>query len=324
MQPPTGLALDDATLAELYQRYAHTLLAFIRRYASTREDAEDVLLDVFLAASEQRVLANMSEGEQLAWLRRVAHHKCVDAYRRARLRPALSLEEIVDQAYDDEERGPEQLALRAEEHALLRDHLAYLPEAQQEILRLRFANGLRCVEIARMYNKREGTVRMLLARPEPLTRSLRATSGRRRESMSEHNEPFLPERVDEQIDALTWPVAQPTPRARLISNLRAAYSEDTEIVEQVRVRLARQLAAGRQSGAGEGNAPRVLPANQRKGPQPRPTFPPEQPGEPVAAPEASVGATFTKQNNWEPRTRGSLERSERSGRFRKKTRAIAQ
>jgi RNA polymerase sigma-70 factor, ECF subfamily len=172
MQPPTGLALDDATLAELYQRYAHTLLVFIRRYVSTREDAEDVLLDVFLAASEQHALANMSEGEQLAWLRRVAHYKCVDAYRRARRRPALSLEEIADQAYDDEERGPEQLALRAEEHALLRDHLARLPEAQQEILRLRFANGLRCVEIAQMYNKREGTVRMLLSRALNLLRGL--------------------------------------------------------------------------------------------------------------------------------------------------------
>lgn len=136
--------------------------------------------------------------------------------------------------------------------------------------------------------------------------------------MSEHNEPFLPEWVDEQIDALTWPAAQPTPRARLISDLRTVYSEDTEIVEQVRVRLAGQLAAGRQSSTGEGNAPRVLPANQRKGPQPMPTFPSEQPGEPAAAPGASVGAPFTKQNKREPRTPGSLERSERSGRFERR------
>lgn len=172
MQPSMEPVLDDAVLTELYQRHAHTLLTFIRRYATIREDAEDVLLDVFLAASEQGALAGMSESERLAWLRRVAHHKCVDAYRRSQRRPALSLDEIANHAYDDEESRPEQLVLRAEEHALLRDHLARLPEPQQEILRLRFALGLRCAEIARMYNKREGTVRMLLSRSLNFLRKL--------------------------------------------------------------------------------------------------------------------------------------------------------
>ena len=173
MQPSIGQALDDAMLTNLYQRHAHTLLMFIRRYAATREDAEDILLDVFLAASEQQMLAGMSEGERLAWLRRVAHNKCVDAYRRAQRRPALGLEEVADIVYD-EEHDPEMLALRTEEHALLRDHLARLPETQQEILRLRFANGLRCAEIARLYQKREGTVRMLLSRSLNFLRHLYA------------------------------------------------------------------------------------------------------------------------------------------------------
>lgn len=163
MQPLIGQTLDDATLTDLYQRHAHTLLVFIRRYASTREDAEDILLEVFLAAAEQQAFAGMSEGERLAWLRRVAHNKCIDAYRRVQRHPTLPLEEVAGHVYD-EEHGPEQLALRTEEHRLLRDHLARLPEPQQEILRLRFANDLRCVEIARMYDKRESTVRMLLSR----------------------------------------------------------------------------------------------------------------------------------------------------------------
>jgi RNA polymerase sigma factor (sigma-70 family) len=164
MQPQTRFSPDDAVFADLYQRHAHTLLAFIRRYASTREDAEDVLLEVFLAAFENGSLAKLGEDEQLAWLRRVARNKCVDLYRRARYRQAVSLEGVAELLYEEEDCAPEELALRSEEHALLRTRLADLPQQQQVVLRLRFGNGLRSAEIARQLNKSESAVRMLLSR----------------------------------------------------------------------------------------------------------------------------------------------------------------
>lgn len=159
-----GPLSDDAALADLYQRHVYTLLNFIRRYVSTREDAEDVLLEVFLAALERNALMGLSESEQLAWLRRVAHNKCVDIYRRSVRRPAIPLDSALDLLYEPEEQTPEQVALRTEEYALLRDSLVHLPEQQQAVLRLRFADGLRSPEIARRLNKSEGSVRMLLAR----------------------------------------------------------------------------------------------------------------------------------------------------------------
>jgi RNA polymerase sigma-70 factor (ECF subfamily) len=170
MQPQTSPSLGDAEITELYQRYAHTLLAFIRRYASTREDAEDVLLEVFIAALDHGALADMSDGEQLAWLRRVARNKCIDAYRRAQRRQAVTLDSVAEFLYEDEECAPEQLVLRSEEHALLRHHLAHLPQQQQAVVRLRFAQGLRCVEIAKTLNKSESAVRMLLSRALNLLR----------------------------------------------------------------------------------------------------------------------------------------------------------
>lgn len=159
-----GPLSDDAALADLYQRHVYTLLGFIRRYVSTREDAEDVLLEVFLAAMERNALIGLSEGEQLAWLRRVAHNKCVDTYRRSVRRPAIPLDSALDMLYEPEEQTPEQVALRTEEYALLRDYLTHLPAQQQAVLRLRFADDLRSSEIARQLNKSEGSVRMLLAR----------------------------------------------------------------------------------------------------------------------------------------------------------------
>lgn len=43
MRPYIRFSPGDTSLAELYQRHAHTLLAFIRRSVHTREDAEDIL-----------------------------------------------------------------------------------------------------------------------------------------------------------------------------------------------------------------------------------------------------------------------------------------
>ena len=135
MQQGTGFpGADEMAFAAFYRGHVTTLLNYIRRYVPTREDAEDVLVDVFLAAYEQHVLATFSEDEQLAWLRRVAYHKCVDLLRRQRRHPSLALESVSETLYEPEERSPESLVLRADEQTLLRHHLAELPAPQQAIL----------------------------------------------------------------------------------------------------------------------------------------------------------------------------------------------
>ena len=125
MQPQMDSSVrKDSPIAALYQLYAYTLLSFIRRHVATPEDAEDVLLEVFLAAFEQNALVGLHEDEQLAWLRRVARNKCVDAHRRLIRHPVIPLEEIEETVYDDGQQAPEQIVLRSEEHAVLHAHLA--------------------------------------------------------------------------------------------------------------------------------------------------------------------------------------------------------
>src|SRR5215469_4173886 len=97
MQTPIVMPGHDKTaLTNLCQRHMPVLLPFIRRYVSTREDADDVLLEVFIAAFEHKGLASLSDGEQLAWLRRVAHNKCVDVYRRTPRQPVVPLEQVTE------------------------------------------------------------------------------------------------------------------------------------------------------------------------------------------------------------------------------------
>ncbi|HET8841493.1 MAG TPA: sigma-70 family RNA polymerase sigma factor [Ktedonobacteraceae bacterium] len=157
---------DDTPLARCYALHAIPLLAYIRQYVPSREDAEDLVVEVFIAALEHKgaSIFALSEREQLGWLRRVAYYKCVDRYRRLAHQSTVPLEDHVQNLFEEERLGPEQVTLRHEEQAWLRQGLSQLPEHYQTILRLRFANGLRCSEIGRLLKKSDGAIRVALSR----------------------------------------------------------------------------------------------------------------------------------------------------------------
>lgn len=161
--------LEKSSIAALYQEHAPTIFAYLRGRVSSREDAEDVLLEVFLAAIEHEKLVALPPNEQLAWLRSVAHHKLVDLYRRTNRRHSVPLEEA-EELLEEEEQLPEQVVLHWEEVQNIRDALQRLPPLQQQILRMRFAANLRTPQIAAALGKREGAVRVLLSRAITLLR----------------------------------------------------------------------------------------------------------------------------------------------------------
>jgi len=156
----------------LFDCYGKTIYAYIRLYARSRDDAKDLPLEVFKAALEQDNLSSLPEKERLPWLRRVAHNKIVDTYRRTLRRPQISLDEIAETVLDDEGRSPEQLALQHEAHQQLYEAIKQLPLLQQQLLRLRYGDELPFAEIATLLDKREETVRKLLSRTVALLRTL--------------------------------------------------------------------------------------------------------------------------------------------------------
>jgi len=157
-------AEEDNPLAALYQTYAPIILAYMDRHISIKEDAEDLLLEVFLAALENQVWTSWTDGERLAWLYRVAHNKRIDYYRRNRRHLMSPLQELEDLFDEDEHQLPEYVALRQEAQYTLRRKIARLPPLQQEILRLRFAHGLRTKEIAQRLQRTDSGIRNMLAR----------------------------------------------------------------------------------------------------------------------------------------------------------------
>lgn len=165
MQKPSLFVQDNSVISLLYERYASVILIYVRRLVSSWEDAEDIVLEVFLTALEQeKLLAELNDHAQKAWLRRVAHNKVIDLYRKTSGSPAAAFEAVAEWTPDDKELTPEQAVLQQETYTLLLEQLSSLPQVQQEILRLRFEAGLRCKDIAALINKPEGTVRSMLSR----------------------------------------------------------------------------------------------------------------------------------------------------------------
>ncbi|HEY7418640.1 MAG TPA: RNA polymerase sigma factor [Ktedonobacteraceae bacterium] len=149
---------------KLFHRYAPSLFAYLRQHTASREDAEDLLHEVFAAVLEQPDFDLLNASEQELWLWRVTRNKTVDTYRRKIRHPSLALDYAAKDLYAEDELSPESVLLRSEEYAGLLSALERLPTLQQEVLRLRFVNELPFAEVAKALGKREGTVRSILSR----------------------------------------------------------------------------------------------------------------------------------------------------------------
>jgi RNA polymerase sigma-70 factor (ECF subfamily) len=175
MQQCKDMVLAEPTMtniADLYQRYAPAIVAYLFQHAPPGEDAEDLLVEVFLAALENPQFSALPEKAQKAWLWRVARNKVVDAFRRSIRRRSVTLESITESITDDDEISPEHFALRQEEYDDLLAHLKRLSPLQQEVVRLRFGLNMRCSEIAAHMGKREGAIKVMLSRTLNLLKNI--------------------------------------------------------------------------------------------------------------------------------------------------------
>ena len=157
---------DDAAF---FDRYGSMIFAYVLKHVRSREDAEDLTLEVFTAALEKKTLARLRPEEQLAWLKRVAHNKLIDAYRKAQHRQSVDIDIFTDVLYGSDE--PEQVILQREVDHQLHQHIQQLSAFQQQLLYLRYAHNLSTAEIGVLLNKSEEAVRQQLSRTRKALRA---------------------------------------------------------------------------------------------------------------------------------------------------------
>ena len=185
MQANRHRAQVEQEMALLYRKYAPGMLTHVRMRVPSPEDAEDLVVEVFMAALQNAKFTVLSEKAKQSWLWRVTRNKVIDAYRRAKTRQSVTLDHVAEGLFEDEMFSPEYTALRQEDYMDLYAHLQSLPVLHQEILRLRFGQDLSCSEIATMLGKQENVVRVTLSRSLNLLRKIY----RRRGEEQEHDLP---------------------------------------------------------------------------------------------------------------------------------------
>ncbi len=159
---------DEQSFEAIFRRYYPLVYQLAYRCTGRHDEAEDITQEVFLRFYRLPPRAT-SEGEQRAWLCRVATNLSLNALRTRQRR--LHHEEQVGEMKRQEMSGgaaqsnPEQQVLAAEQAAFTRAVLAELPERQQTYLLLRSV-GLSYAEIAQATGVAPASVGALLARAE--------------------------------------------------------------------------------------------------------------------------------------------------------------
>ncbi len=152
---------DEEAWNLVFSQWHRRLFRYLYCHLPSKEDAEDVLSETFVAAVKS---INNFDGQVAfaTWLYAVAHNKTVDFWRRHR----------------DTDEIP--LTLMASENDIdldFKQALRRLPPQAQEVLILRYSEGLSVTEIAVIMKKTYKSVESLLSRARVAFRQALIESG---------------------------------------------------------------------------------------------------------------------------------------------------
>lgn len=148
---------DEAALARLYDNYRVILFGLLVRILNSREEAEDILQDVFIQVWRRAKDFDEKRGRPFTWLVTLARSRAIDRLRqlgaRQRLAEGASQEqtEIVSDALSD--------TIQVAQRETVQQALAELPEEQRNALVLAYFEGLTQSEIATKLNAPLGTIK---------------------------------------------------------------------------------------------------------------------------------------------------------------------
>ena len=143
----------------LVSRYESRLLAFCRHMLGSREDAEDVLQEVF-AASFNAMIADERPINVRPWLYRIARNRCLNHLRRAQ---PIGVDSM-DVHFSENGMSTADKVHRREEFRQLVSDVQELPETQRTALLLREIDALSYEQIAEAMETTVPSIKSLLVR----------------------------------------------------------------------------------------------------------------------------------------------------------------
>jgi len=150
---------NQAAFETLVQRYQGRLQAFCQHMLRSKEDAEDVLQEVF-AASYNALLADNRPINTRPWLYRIARNRCLNHLRK----PKPSGQDSMDIFERDNGTSTADTVHRREEFRQIIADVGLLPETQRSALLLREIDALSYEQIAEAMDTTVPSVKSLLVR----------------------------------------------------------------------------------------------------------------------------------------------------------------
>jgi len=151
---------DLQAFTELYLRYRNPIHRYLATRAGDPATADDLTAQVFLKALNGAG-SFRGDGSYRAWLFQIARNTLTN-WKLDKTRLQISIEDLAERP--DQTDSPTVITLAQEERELIWDTVADLPEAQREVVRLRYWKDLTIDEIARLTGRTTGSIRVLLHR----------------------------------------------------------------------------------------------------------------------------------------------------------------
>jgi RNA polymerase sigma-70 factor (ECF subfamily) len=166
--PLTGLAAlveqmahgRQEALAGLYDETSPMLNGLLLRILERPEDAEEVLLDVYMKAWKYASRYSDKRGSVQAWLMIMARNAAIDRIRQKRAQPkTMSFEPENTPEPESSDASPEEQTADRERRRKVQIVLRELPPEQREVVELAFFGGLTHAELAERLREPLGTIK---------------------------------------------------------------------------------------------------------------------------------------------------------------------
>jgi RNA polymerase sigma-70 factor (ECF subfamily) len=151
---------DPEAFGLLYERYVDRIYRYVYYRTGNRKDAEDLTAKTFYLKGLPRY---EDRGAPFAaWLYRIAHNAVANWHRNRSRHPVVALDAIAPPR--EERPSPQRLIEAGEEQNFLLDAVRRLNPDRQELLILKFVEGMTNAEIGDVMGRTEGAIKSLYHR----------------------------------------------------------------------------------------------------------------------------------------------------------------
>ncbi len=148
---------DKSAFREIYARYSQVVFNLAFRMLRSREEAEEVVQEIFLQVWNKADTYDSERGAISTWIVNIARSRSIDKLRTLGYREQTT--ELIEERVNSKSDLSRIIEEREESRKVIREALDSLPENQRIAIEMVFFEGLTHIEAAEKLNEPVGTIK---------------------------------------------------------------------------------------------------------------------------------------------------------------------